>query len=224
MPTVTAKIRKGSKHYEIKVDLDEALKIQKGEGDITAALESTEVYYDVEKGTVASQSDLKDAFKTTDLYEAAKQIIEKGDVQKTQEFRDEQQEQKVKQLIDLLLTNASDQNGNPYTEDRLRRAIDEVHYKIDSRQAEQQLSDLLAKLKEAIPIKIETKRIKLIIPAQFTGQAYGILQDYKEKETWLENGDLEVILNIPSGMQTDFYEKLNAIAHGAVQSEKLTGE
>ena len=224
MPTVTAKIRKGSKHYEIKVDLDEALKIQQGSGDVTAALESTEIYYDVEKGTVASQSDLKDAFKTTDLYEAAKQIIQKGEVQKTQEFRDEQQEQKVKQLIDLLLRNASDQNGNPYTEDRLRRAIDEVHYNIDSRPAEQQLNDLLSKLKEVIPIKLETKHVRLVIPAQFTGQAYGILQDYKEKETWLENGDLEVILNIPSGMQTDFYEKLNAIAHGAVQSEELTQE
>jgi ribosome maturation protein SDO1 len=224
MPNVEARIKLKGKQYEISVDLDEALKVKQGEGDITSALLSTAIYYDIHKGTQASESDLKSAFGSTDIYQIAQQIIQKGEVQKTQEFRSAEQEKRIKQVIDLLLRNAVDQNGNPYTEDRIRRALEETHYNFDNRPAEQQVPNLVHKLKEVIPIKIETKRIKLTIPAQFTGQVYGLIESYKESEEWLANGDLAVIVNIPSGMQIDFYDKLNAITHGAAQSEELKSE
>ncbi len=221
MPRVTARIKIKGKHYEVPVDLDEALKFKEGKGDITKALDARSIYYDLKKGTVASQSDLKDAFGTLDVFEIAKKIILSGEVQKTQEFRDEEREKKIKQVIDLLIKNASDQHGRPYTEERLRSAIQETHFNFDSRPAEQQLQDLLSKLKEIIPIKIETRRIKIIIPARFTGQVYRILKDFKEDEEWLSNGDLQAILNVPSGMLIDFYDKLNSITHGASQAEEL---
>ncbi|MAG38442.1 ribosome assembly factor SBDS [Candidatus Pacearchaeota archaeon] len=226
MPNVEARITVKGKHFEISVDLDEALKVKSADSNanINAALQSPNIFTDLKKGNVASESDLKSAFDTTDVSEIAKQIIVKGEVQKTQEFRDEEREKKIKQVTDLILRNAVDQNGNPYTEERLRRAIDEVHYSFDSRAPEQQMPDLVHKLKTIIPIKIETKRVKLTIPAQFTGQIYGIVGDYKESEEWLSNGDLQIIVNIPSGSQIDFYEKLNNITHGAVQSEELSSE
>jgi len=83
------------------------------------------------------------------------------------------------------------------------------------------MTDLVNKLKEVIPIKIETKRVEIIIPASFTGQVYGVLKDYKESEEWLSNGDLKTVINIPAGVQIDFYDKLNSITHGAVQSKDL---
>ena len=86
------------------------------------------------------------------------------------------------------------------------------------------MPELVHKLKEIIPIKIETKKIKLTIPARFTGQVYGVLGEYKESEEWLPNGDLQVIVNVPSGMQIDFYEKLNGVTHGAVVSEEISEE
>lgn len=224
MPNVEARIRIKEKHYEILVDLDEALKIQKGEGDVTSALQSNQIFYDLKKGTVASESDLKQAFKTSDIYKVAKQIIQKGEVTKTQEFRDEKREEKRKQVVSLILRNAVDQHGNPYTEDRIKSAIDEVHFNFDSRPPEQQMTELLSKLKEIIPIKVEVKRIKLIIPAQFTGQVYGIIQDYKESEEWLSNGNLEVIISIPAGLSIDFFDKINSITHGAIQSKELKSE
>lgn len=83
------------------------------------------------------------------------------------------------------------------------------------------MKDLVHALTKIIPIKIETKRVRITIPARFTGQAYGVIKDYKESEEWLPNGDLQVILNIPAGIQIDFYDKLNGVTHGAVQSEEL---
>ncbi|MFH1802580.1 MAG: ribosome assembly factor SBDS [archaeon] len=221
MPNVEARIRAKGKHYEISVDLDEALKVKNGEGDITSALQSPEVYYDLKKGTKASQEDLEDAFGTSDVYEVAKHIIQKGEVQKTQEYRDEEREKRVKQVVNLILKNATDQHGRPYTEDRIRSAIGDIHYSFDKRPAEKQMVDVVSKLKEVLPIRIETKRIKITIPAQYTGQAYGLIQEYKESEEWLSNGNLQTVLNIPAGLVMDFFDKINSVAHGAIQSEEL---
>ena len=83
------------------------------------------------------------------------------------------------------------------------------------------MADLIHKLKEIMPIRIETKRIKLTVPAQYTGQVYGIINYYKESENWLANGSLQATLNVPAGLLLDFYDKLNSITHGAAQSEEI---
>lgn len=224
MARVEARIKVKGKHYEISVDLDEALKIRNGQGNIQSALQSTSIYHDLKRANVVPNADLLDAFGTTDIYEVAKTIIMKGEVQKTQEFRDEERERKIKQVISIIIKNATDQNGRPYTEERIKSAINEIHYNFDSRPVEKQMVDVVHKLKEIIPIKIETKKVKLTIPAQYTGQLYGMVQEYKESEDWLSNGNLQVTLNIPAGLLMDFYDKLNHIAHGSVQSEEIQKE
>src|SRR3989344_3904895 len=173
MVNVEARLKVKGKHYEISVDLDEALKIKSGAGDIMSALQSPQVYSDLKKGNSVPQAELKEAFGTTDIYAIARKIIVSGEVQKTQEFRDDEREKKLKQIINLILKNATDQHGRPYTEERLKSAIKEIHFNFDSRPAEKQMSELIHKLKEIIPIKIETRKIKITIPAQFTGQIYG---------------------------------------------------
>jgi len=77
------------------------------------------------------------------------------------------------------------------------------------------------KLSVVIPIKIETKRIKITIPAIQTGKAYGLVTQYKEKENWLNDGSLEVVVNIPAGITLDFYDKLNSVTHGSALTEEL---
>ncbi|MSS75217.1 ribosome assembly factor SBDS [Candidatus Pacearchaeota archaeon] len=220
---VLARYRVKSTMYEIQVDLDEALKVQTGKGNIMAALDMPQIYSDLKKGQVASQDQLTNAFSTTDIYQIATIIIQKGEVQKNQDFRDAEREAKVKQVIQLIIRNAVDQHGRPYTEDRIKRALDEAKAHIDNKPAEQQLTGILDKLKTIIPIKLDTKKIKLTIPAQYSGQVYGLIKDFKESEEWLANGSLQAVLNIPAGMQLDFYDKLNGITHGAVQSEDLNG-
>lgn len=221
MANVEARITVKGKHFEISVDLDEALKVRNNQGSVQSALQSRGIFYDIKKGTVASQADLQEAFGTTDIYEIAKHIIQKGEVQKTQEFRDEQREMKVKQVISLILKNASDQHGRPYTEERIKAAIKDVHYSFDNRPVEKQMLELVEKLKTVIPIKIQIKRVKVTVPAQYTGQVYGLLQENKESEEWLPNGSLQVVMNIPAGLIIEFYDKLNSKTHGAVHAEEL---
>ena len=49
-----------------------------------------------------------------------------------------------------------------------------------------------------------------------------IRNPYKEKENWLSNGDLEVIVSIFAGNQLfSFYDKLNSVTHGSAITEEI---
>lgn len=223
MTDTIAKRKIDGKNYEIVVDLDEALKIKKGEGgDIRAALVMNEIFHNSKSGEKASESDMKKAFKTSDVNEVAESIIKKGEIQLPQEHRDEEREKKKKQVIDWYSKNAVDAKTNrPFTPDIISSAIDKSGVNITNKPVEQQISAITEKLSKILPIKVETKKLIITIPAVYTGKVYGIVNEYKEKEDWLSNGDLKVTVNIPIGLQSEFYDKLNAVTHGAAITEEI---
>lgn len=221
MPATTAKLRRGAKHFEVLVDLDDALKFKKGETEFLQ-LETDVVFTDAKKGEKASASELKEAFGTTDPTEIGKKIIKSGEVHTTQEFRDAESEKKFKQVIDFLSRNAVDpKTGNPLTPERLKNALEQSNVNVKNTPIETQISDILDKLSKIIPIKLETKRVKIIVPATHTGKVYGIIQQYKESENWLANGDLEAKVKVPAGLIMDFYDKLNSMTHGSAITEEI---
>ena len=76
--------------------------------------------------------------------------------------------------------------------------------------------------KEQGELKLETKRIKIQVPAIYTGKVYGLVSSYKEKEKWLDNGDLELVASIPSGTALfSFYDKLNSATHGSAITQEI---
>lgn len=103
----------------------------------------------------------------------------------------------------------------------IESSLKQAGAKIDKQPIEKQIKPVIEALAKIIPIRIESKKIRVVIPAIHTGRAYGIVQEYKESENWLSNGDLEVILNIPVGIQTDFYDKLNSITHGSAVTQEI---
>lgn len=223
MPDTTARLRQGSKIFETMVDLDNAMKFKKGEQvDINEIIRDNVVWTDLKKGLRAGEDDLKKAFGTTDFNSVVEKIVKKGNVEITQEYRDETLETKRKQIVDFLVRNAIDsRTDRPFTPDMISSAIEQSEVKIDNQPVERQIKNAIESLKKIIPIKIETKKILAKIPAEHTGKVYGIIQEYKEKENWLGNGDLEVVLNIPVGLQSKFYDKLNAVTHGSAITREM---
>ena len=223
MTNTIARIKTGGKNFEIIIDnIDKAVEFKKIGGDVSEFLAIDTIFTDSKKGDHAGEDDLKKAFGTIDFKEIAGKIIKQGEIQISQEFRDNQQDEKTKQIVNFLVKNAVDpRTNNPYTEDRIKTALKEASINIKNKPIESQISEIIRKLISVIPIKIETKKVIITIPAQYTGQAYGVLQTYKESEEWLGNGNLKVLVNIPAGLQMDFYDKLNAITHGAVLSEEV---
>jgi len=225
MTDVEARLKVNGKEFEIIVDLDKALEVKKGEGSIVGVLSANEIFYDHKKGLRASTSDLEKAFGTSDVNEVAEQIIKKGEVVLPADYKKAGQETKVKQVIDFLSKHGVDPStGNPHSEKRIEEALNQSKVKIDNKPIEQQIKGIVSEVGKIIPIKIETKRLKVLIPATHTGQAYGLLKDYKESEEWLPNGDLTCVINIPAGLQMEFYDKLNAIAHGSAIVEEIKEE
>ncbi|MFH1585687.1 MAG: ribosome assembly factor SBDS [archaeon] len=224
MTTTLARIKKAGKHFEIIVDLDNALKFKKGEISSIEA-EGDRVFTDSKKGQVPSDQDLKDAFGTTDTNQIIQRIVKEGEVQTTQEHRDEEREKKIKQVVDFLANNAVDpQTKNPITPERIKNALRDAGVNIKNVPVENQVQEIVASLSKVIPIKLETKKVKVTVPAQHTGQVYGIISQYKDKEKWLDDGSLEVVINVPAGIIMDFYDKLNGITHGSAVTEEIREE
>lgn len=223
MVNVEARLKVKGKEFEILVDVDKALQLKKGlPVNIENVLAVDQIFYDFKKGSKVSSADLKEAFGTDDIREVAGKIIKSGEVVLPSDYRKKEQETKVKQVIDFLLRNAVDPVTNkPITEKRITEALDMAGINIENKPIEQQIPKIISKLKEVLPLKIETKKLKIIVPAVHTGQVYGLLQEYKEKENWLGNGDLSCIVNIPSGFQMEFYDKLNAVTHGSAIVEEV---
>ena len=221
MTQTLARIKKTGKNFEILVNLDDALKFKKGEISFIEA-EGNKIFTDSKKGQVPSSDDLNKAFGTTDTNEIIKTIVKSGEVQLTQEHRDAEQEQKFKQVINFLATNAIDpQTKNPHTPERIKNALEQSHINIKNVPIENQIKEIITEISKIIPIKLETKKVKVIIPAIYTGKAYGVVSQYKEEEKWLDNGDLEIIVSVPSGIVMDFYDKLNSVTHGAALTEDI---
>ena len=223
MVNVVARIKQQGKNFEILVDVDKALEYKKGiNTNLNEALAIDSIFYDSKKGTHVSSKDLISAFGSDDINQIADKIIKNGEIQVPLEYKEKQRGEKEKQIIDFLVRNAVDpRNDRPYTPERIERSMDEAGVNITNKPIEVQMNEIISKLKPIIPIKIQTKKIKLTIPSQYTGQAYGLIQHYKENEDWLANGDLKCIVNIPIAFQMEFYDKLNSMTHGSVISEEI---
>lgn len=221
MTQTTARINQAGKHFEILVDMEKALEFKKG-GTSNDFLEIDKIFKDSKKGEAASGSDMKDSFGTEDVQEVSERIVKNGEILLTQGHRDEERDKKVKQVVDFLTVNSIDsQTGNPHSAERIKNALNEAHVNIKNGPIDSQIKDILAELSKVIPIKIETKKIKLTIPAMHTGKAYRVINQYKESENWLPNGDLETLINVPAGLIMEFYDKINSITQGSVLSEEI---
>lgn len=222
MTQTTARLSKQGKKFEILVDLDEALKFRRGQGTINTAVITESVFYNIKSGEVASAGDLVKFFGTDDFMQVCEKIIKSGEIELPEEFVKKGQDQKYKQVVDFLAKNAVSPEGRPYTPDRMMKALEEAHVNVKNQPVDQQILDILEQLTKVLPIKIEMKKVRITLPAQYTGKAYGLVKAYDvEKEDWLSNGDLVVILKMPTAAMFDFYDKLNAITHGSALAEEM---
>ena len=222
MANVEARLKIKGKEFQVLVDVDKALEFKKQGGSIGNVLAVNEIFYDLKKGLKASDSDLEHAFGSSDINEVGENIVKRGEIVLPSDYKKKEQETRERQVIAFLSKNAIDPvTGHAISETRIEAALEQAKIKIENKPIEQQINSIVSRLKGIIPIKIETKKLKITIPSVHTGKAYGLVNEYKEKEDWLSNGDLRVIINIPAGLELDFYDKLNSVTHGSSIVEEL---
>jgi ribosome maturation protein SDO1 len=220
---VIAKLMRNGQKFEILVDCELALKLKHGETvNIRDVLAVDNVFKDARKGEVAGN--IQDIFKTNDIEEIAKEIILKGEVPLTAEYKRKLAEEKRRRIIGLISQNALDPRTKyPIPPQRVENALETVKVHIDPfKPAEEQMKEIIDKLRPVLPISFEAKRYSVTIPAQYSQSTYGILKKYGKmtRENWLANGSLHAELEMPAGMSAEFVDKLNKATHGDVQIEE----
>ena len=223
---VIARLHKGEDHFEILVDPHAAEKLIDGKDvDILSSLAIDTIFKDSKKGTHASQESLEKIFGTDDVETIVKEIILKGDIQLTTEQRHEMQEQKRKRIIDIIVKNAMDpKTKTPHPRQRIELAIEEAGVHVDPfKPVDEQVKLVVEALRPIIPISMEQVKISVKISSQYIGKAYGIARNFGvlEREDWQSDGSWIGVIRIPAGMQTDFYDKLNTVTKGNVETRIL---
>jgi len=222
MAQTEARITRKGKKYEILVDLEEALKIRDGKStSINSAVLTNAVFHNLKSGEQAAVNELEVIFGTSNFEEVCTKIIKNGEVLLTAEYIKKMQEGKYKQIVDFLSKNAVSPSGVPYTPDRIMTALKEAQVHVKNESVDKQISEIMEKIQTILPIRIEVKKIRITIPAQYTGKAYGVVSNFKQEEEWLSNGDLRIVVAVPAGLIMDFFDKLNGVTHGAALTEEL---
>ncbi len=221
---VIARLKKGGENFEVLVDLDKALDFKKGKVNVEEALAAEYIYKDAKKGMKASEHEMEKFFDATDVKKVAEIIIKNGEMHLTAEHKNKLREEKRKKIIELIRRNAIDsRTGLPHPLIRIENAMEEAKVAIDEfKSAEEQIEDVLDKLRAIIPIKFELKKLQLNIPSKYAGNCYPIIKKFGKvlNESWESNGNLSLEVEIPGGMVEEFYDKLNNLTHGEMESKE----
>ena len=223
--TITARIEKGGEKFEILVDPKLGFDFKTGvRKDLANVLLADEVFKDANKGERQTASALKKAFGTDNIEEIAKIIFRDGELQLTTDQRRKLLEEKKAKVIALIAHNAIDPRAKtPIPTLRIQNALEQARFGFDAfKPAEEQMMEAIEAIREIIPISIEKIRVAVKIPAEHSARAYGTLKEFGlQKEEWTSQGDLVCVCEIPAGMQGEFYDRLNKLIAGSVQTKQL---
>jgi ribosome maturation protein SDO1 len=223
--SITAHMDINGERFEIMVDPDLSYQYRIGQKkELNNVLTVEEVFKNFRNGERHTTSSLQKAFGTTDIYAIAERILKHGELQLTTEQKRKMLVEKKKQVIAILMRECIDpRTGAPHTQMRLEQALEESRVHIDGfKDAGEQLEDVIKALRPLIPLKFEHVRIAARISPDFAQRIYGLLKGYGiQKEEWAKDGSLIVVVEMPAGVQGEFYDRLNKATAGTAETKIL---
>ena len=212
--------------FEILVKPDPALDYKLGKKkDVSSVLVSDEIYTDSGKGTKPATEKLVKAFKTEDPTEIAKIILQKGDLNLTTDQRRKMVEEKKKQIISFIAKTYVDPKTHlPHPPLRIEQAMKDGRVSVDpQKNVDEQVKDIVDKLRSIIALKSENLQLEIVIPAQYASQSYAVLKSVGslKKEDWQNNGSLKAILEIPAAARPNVIDRLGSITKGSASVEVM---
>ena len=210
--------------FELLVKPDPAFDYKIGKvTDVSKILVSYEIYTDSYKGTRATNEKLDQVFKTIDLTKIAEIIMKKGELNLTTEQRRKMIAEKRKKLVTFIAKTYVDPRSHlPHPPLRIEQAMDDGRVSIDPfKNVDDQVKDIVEKLRPIIPLKSENIVLEISVPAQFVAQSYSVLKSIGtlKKEDWQPNGSLKAILEIPAAARPNVIDRLGSITKGTATVE-----
>ena len=223
--SITAHMEISGERFEVMVDPDLALAFRLGQKkELNNVLTVEEVFKNFRKGERHTTSSLQKAFGTTDVFAIAERIVKNGELALTTDQKRKMLEEKKKQIVAILMRECIDpRTGAPHTQLRLEQSMDAARVHIDGfKDAASQIEEVMKALRPIIPLKVEKARVAVKIPPEHAQRVYGTLKGYGiQKEEWARDGSLIVVLEMPAGMQGEFYDKINRATAGAAETKLM---
>lgn len=221
-----AKLKKGSGNFEIAVDPDKALDYRNNKQvDIKDVLVDEKIFSDAKKGMLASENEMKKIFKTAEPLEVAKIILKEGDVHLTADYKAKLLEEKRRKIINIIHANGVDPRTKlPHPRQRIENAFEEAKVRIsEHKTAEDQVQDALKALKPILPIRFEVKKVEITLPAKYSGKLHSLARGFAKilKQDWKNDGSVRAVVEVPGGLEPDFYDRLNSFTHGSADAKAL---
>jgi ribosome maturation protein SDO1 len=223
---VIARLSSHGTNFEVLVDPELALALKSDQTvDVRNMLAAEEIFKDSRKGEKASEEMVHKTFGTTDVAKVAEQIIRRGEIQITTEQRRKMHDDRLKQVVTLISRRSvNPQTGIPHPPARIENAMEEARVHIEVfKSAEEQLPAIVKELQPILPLKFELRRIAIKIPPTHVSRALKAVKEFAsvKQEQWLNDGSWAVVVEIPAGVQAEFFDKLNDLTRGEAQTKVL---
>jgi ribosome maturation protein SDO1 len=220
---VVSRLKKGGKDFEVLVDPIKVLEFKKGKQiNLEEVIAYPGVYHDVRRGDAIPTSELQVNFGTTDIYQITKKILMEGELQFTTEQRRKFVEDKTKEIANIISRRGiNPQTNTPHPPQRIINAMEKAGIHVDPFiDAEMQVNKIVESIKPLIPIKFQKVIVEVTIPPQFAGKAYSVLKRTVGKfgERWLNDGSLQLTLEVPVGAQEEMFKNIGDLTKGNFKS------
>lgn len=221
---VVCRLKHSGQKFEILVDSKKALEFKRGmKIDLNDILAYPAIYKDVSSTDTVAEANLQKIFGTTDVFKIAERILREGELQLTTEQRKEMIQKKQAQIAEIISRRGiNPQTNTPHPPQRIIGAMEKAGVRINPFvDAELQVDEISKALRTLIPISFQKVIIAIQVQSQYAGRVYPILKNIGtiKKEQWLNDGSLQVQVELLAGMQQDLYDKLANLTHGNFESK-----
>ena len=173
------RLTKAGKRFEIAAYRNKVLSWRnKVETDLGEVLQIDTVFANVSKGLLASSKDLQDAFGTTDQRTVCREILDKGELQVSEQERLAQIDGIFRDVAGIVADKTvNPENNRPYTISMIQNAMRQIHYSVNvSKSAKSQALDVIRRLRDVMPIARAAMLLRVVCPMAAVQEMHAFLQ------------------------------------------------
>jgi len=224
---IIARLESHGETFEVLLDPKALDLLRQGKKvDMIKYLAVEDVFTNAGKGTHPSAEKIEEAFGTDDISAITSSIIEKGDVQVTAAQRKDILENKMKQVITYISTNAIDpQTKLPHPPMRIKLALEGSKYHVDLfRPLDKEVEMAMKVLRPILPIRFEKSKVAVKLEGTDYSRCYNDLAEAGtiQKEEWTDDGHWIGIIEIPGGALTEVTHKLKQKTKGSASVKLIS--
>ena len=187
------RLSKGGKRFEIACYRNKVLNWRnKVETDLEEVLQIDNVFRNASKGMRASENELKSCFGTSDVKVVIEEILNKGELQVSEQERQALYEATFRDIASIVVEKSINPETNrPYTYNIIEKAMREIHFAVNvNKGAKQQALDVIRRLKQVMPIIKASLTVRMIISTETSNAASMVDVIYNKSKSLLREAKL----------------------------------